>query len=134
MTAILFLFYVFAVQAINQITVPMPLPSQVTIPMPLPSQVTIPMPLPSQVTIPMPLPSQVTIPMPLPSQVTIPMPLPSQVTIPMPLPSQDNTLPLPQRMILCISLTDTGYHKYLSCTPIIGRLYKTLLKFFKGLT
>ena len=47
-TAILFLFYVFAVQAINQITIPMPLPSQVTIPMPLPSQVTIPMPLPSQ--------------------------------------------------------------------------------------
>ncbi|MGB8448868.1 MAG: protein kinase, partial [Nitrososphaeraceae archaeon] len=52
-TAIMFLFYVFAVQPINQIIVPMPLPSQVTVPMPLPSQVTVPMPLPSQVTVPM---------------------------------------------------------------------------------
>ena len=57
-TAVLFLFYIFAVQPINQVTVPMPLPSQVTVPMPLPSQVTVPMPLPSQVTVPMPLPSQ----------------------------------------------------------------------------
>ena len=67
-TAVLFLFYIFAVQPINQITVPMPLPSQVTVP--------VPMPLPSQVTVP--------VPMPLPSQVTVPvpMPLPSQVTVP----------------------------------------------------
>ena len=86
-TAVLFLFYIFAVQPINQITVPMPLASQVTVPVPMPlaSQVTVP--------VPMPLPSQVTVPVPMPlaSQVTVPvpMPLPSQVTVPMPLPSQD---------------------------------------------
>ena len=112
-TAVLFLFYVFAVQPINQITVPMPLPSQVTVPMPLPSQVTVPMPLPSQVTVPMPLPSQVTVPMPLPSQDIF-----AATT------NKDDNLHL---------LTYTDPENGVSIMyPDNWKLYKTLLQFFKG--
>ena len=117
--AVLFLFYIFAVQPINQVAVPLPLPvsSQVTVLLRLPHS--------SQVTVPFPLSSQI--------QVPLPLPLSSQVLGPLPLSSQD--------IFTATSNKDDNLHLLTYNDPENGvsimypdnwKIYKTLLQFLKG--